>query len=653
MSALSKLSIRAKITMLALVVSAIPAILISVISVKTSTDALEHALADALMVEASTIGGHIDEFYDARIIDMQVLSQADVLESSDTEAMVQYFDEILEVNTTLSNLLVINPDGNISAEAGPAYKANTPVASVNPELAGLFSQVLKAKQGDVYMTDAIPHQGDISVFLMTPITDDTNTIVEAVLLAETPIAPVRTMMENWDESIIGDKSVYLLNDDSLVIVTGDENQQLFDLFNDMKVKPEVGEATEEDGSQAFVIYEDFHGHLVMAGMADMEAHGANDALDWGIVGVAEIEAIGAPAIKLQNQITLITIFCVVLAGVLAYVLARILVKPLENINTKMQELAAGGGDLTQRMDTTAQDEIGKVAVSFNQFIGNLHALIEDFKGSAENMTYVVDSMSDVTSRTKSECMRQQTETDMVATAITEMSSAAHEVASHAQEAADSARQADDLSQQGSNVVQETITAINSLANNLGSATAVVEKLETNVSNISAMVDVIRGIAEQTNLLALNAAIEAARAGEQGRGFAVVADEVRALASKTQESTEEINNLITILKDASDEAVKTIEESKDMSSQTVAKADMAGASLADIAHAVSTISNMNIQIAAAAEQQTAVTEELTRNVTSISDATTHVTEAAAESETTSERISEIALSIKDKVKRFVV
>lgn len=264
---------------------------------------------------------------------------------------------------------------------------------------------------------------------------------------------------------------------------------------------------------------------------------------------------------------------------------------------------------------------------------------------------MVTSITEVTERSRNECQRQHQETDMVAAAVSQMSAAAQEIATHAQNAADAAKQADDEGSRAGIVVQEAISAIQKLAGEIDSATIVINDLESDVSNISAMVDVIRGIAEQTNLLALNAAIEAARAGEQGRGFAVVADEVRTLASKTQESTEEINSLIDRLQSASNEAVKAMATSKETGELTVSKANQAGESLQSIAHSVSTISDMNVQIATASEEQTAVTEDIARNITTIADSTASVTAAATETDESSQRLSEIGLSIKEKVDRF--
>ena len=349
--------------------------------------------------------------------------------------------------------------------------------------------------------------------------------------------------------------------------------------------------------------------------------------------------------------TIVTIIFAVLAALILAAFLRLITKPLFSLRDALFDIAQGEGDLTQRLKVAGSDELGQVATAFNSFIENIHILIEDFKGSAVNLASMVTKITEVSERSRSECERQHQETDMVAAAVSQMSAAAQEIATHAQSAADAAREADEEGARGGVVVHEAIETIQKLADEIDSATVVITDLESNVSNISAMVDVIRGIAEQTNLLALNAAIEAARAGEQGRGFAVVADEVRTLASKTQESTEEINGLIDRLQAASKEAVKAMATSRATGEITVSKADKAGESLQIIARSVSTISDMNVQIATASEEQTAVTEDIARNVVTIAESTSSVTAAATETDENSQRLAEIGLSIKEKVARF--
>ncbi len=344
--------------------------------------------------------------------------------------------------------------------------------------------------------------------------------------------------------------------------------------------------------------------------------------------------------------------CLVASFILAALLAR-LTRPLKHLQKAMHDVAEGDGDLTQRLKIKSNDEIGRLAGSFNTFIEKIHVLVEDFKGSILNLTNMVDNMAEVSSRTRHEIDREKQEADLVVTAVTEMSAAAQEIATNAQHAADAAQEADSEGSSARGVVAGAIKSIKHLAQEIDRATQVINELEADVGNISTVVDVIRGIADQTNLLALNAAIEAARAGEQGRGFAVVADEVRSLASKTQESTEEINQTIEKLQSGSRKAVAVMSESKAASEATVSEANQTGQSLSTIVEKVVTISEMNVQIATASEEQTAVTEEITRSLTTISEAIDGTLDGANEVARYGEVLSEIGKSLNEKVERFKV
>ena len=375
------------------------------------------------------------------------------------------------------------------------------------------------------------------------------------------------------------------------------------------------------------------------------------SINWYIAVDLDHDAAFAKLYEFRNIAIIGTLILLALSALALSSVLKLLTRPLARLRDALNDIAQGDGDLTRRLRVHSQDELGQVAQAFNTFADKIHAIIEDFKNSSVQMADMVNSMAEVAERSRHECQRQQQETDMVAAAVSQMSAAAQEIASHAQNAADAAQSADQEGQQASTVVTEAIDAIKRLANEIDDATQVITELEVQVGNISTMVDVIRGIAEQTNLLALNAAIEAARAGEQGRGFAVVADEVRTLASKTQESTEEINRLIGELQGGSAAAVKAMETSRKTGELSVTSAQKAGESLNTIADAISTISDMNVQIATASEEQTAVTEDIARNITSIADATKHVTEAAEDTDQNSKELANISSSIHQKVARF--
>lgn len=291
--------------------------------------------------------------------------------------------------------------------------------------------------------------------------------------------------------------------------------------------------------------------------------------------------------------------------------------PLNKLRSAIEE-ADRDKNLTVSVGINQQDEIGQVAGSFQRMLKRFHDIIQDVGQTSEQLQEYATTLSNTTELTREGVAVQTRETDQVATASTEMSHAIEEVSRNAQLAAEAATQANCETDEGTLVLDQTIRSINSLADRINSSSQVINRVATDSAAIGSVLDVIRGIAEQTNLLALNAAIEAARAGEQGRGFAVVADEVRSLAQRTQESTQEIQDMIERLQAGTQDAVKSMAEGTEEMEQTVHQAEKAGASLTAISSAVAMITDMNTQIASATEEQMTVSQEISRNVVNISD-----------------------------------
>ena len=288
-------------------------------------------------------------------------------------------------------------------------------------------------------------------------------------------------------------------------------------------------------------------------------------------------------------------------------LANTILRPLHLMKANLDDIAAGEGDLTRRLAITSQDELGELAGAFNRFVDKIHGLVRQITEMTAQLTGLVSQVSDQAQRSEQAMERQRHETDQVATAINQMSSAAQEVARSAQGASVAAQQTDAEGQAAKRVVDGSIAQIHALVSDIRSSGVSLDSLQQDVASIVSVLSVIRSIAEQTNLLALNAAIEAARAGEAGRGFAVVADEVRALASRTQTSTQEIQGMIDRLQKGTVAAVDAMRRSSDAGDGTSAQANQAGASLDTMAQLIGTINSMNAQIASAAEEQTAVAE----------------------------------------------
>lgn len=309
---------------------------------------------------------------------------------------------------------------------------------------------------------------------------------------------------------------------------------------------------------------------------------------------------------------------IILSIVIIWFVSNLILAPLQRLSTAMENIASGEGDLTQRVPVESNDEIGLLAIAFNQFVSKIHGTIAEVSVTMKSVREETQQIQKETQGVVLNASEQQAESAHVATAVHEMSATSDNVSSHANEAASASQSAADESNAAKRILGNTVTSINQLADDIETSSGVITNLERDVSNIASILDVIRGIADQTNLLALNAAIEAARAGEQGRGFAVVADEVRSLASKTQDSTGEIQVMIERLQRGAHDAVQAMVRSQESGTATVDQANSANESLDAISQSIVVINEMNMQIATAANQQSQVSEDINQNIQKIAD-----------------------------------
>ncbi|MFQ1632151.1 methyl-accepting chemotaxis protein [Aeromonas veronii] len=326
-------------------------------------------------------------------------------------------------------------------------------------------------------------------------------------------------------------------------------------------------------------------------------------------------------------------------------------KPLADAVLALNDIANGDGDLTQRLKVQSQDEIGQLASAFNRFVERIQSVVSQVGETSNHLFSAVDKLHHLSEHYDHQMQGHSRETDQVVTAVTEMSSTAQEVAASASNAATATSDAARESDAARGVVSGAINSINRLVGEVHTASGVIEQLAQETAKIGSVVEVIRGIAEQTNLLALNAAIEAARAGEQGRGFAVVADEVRSLAGRTQQSTKEINEMLQRLQGGVKQAVEVMQASEDRSQETVQEASHIASSLDSMVMAVSTINDMNIQIATAAEEQHAVSEEINKNLVAIQQIVSELTSAAVESNSTTRDLANTGDKLRKLVSQF--
>ena len=337
---------------------------------------------------------------------------------------------------------------------------------------------------------------------------------------------------------------------------------------------------------------------------------------------------------------------------LIVITSRSILGPINLLQSLMSK-CADDNDLTLRADTSTKDEIGEMAESYNHLIDTLRVLINRIGTSSSRVNATALDLIGTSREADDGVKLQQQECNMVATAMTEMVATVQEVANNASGAAESSRLASQETLEGKAIVDSAIEGIRELADTVHSSSDTILELEKETASIGTVLTVIQGIAEQTNLLALNAAIEAARAGEQGRGFAVVADEVRTLAQRSQGSTLEIQTIIEKLQAGSKKSVKAMKAGTEIAEKSVKKAENAGESLIKIEHAIQDISSMNEQIATAAEEQTAVADEINRNVLNIASGAERIVDSVDSVRNASEIMESLAKELKDGVERFNV
>ena len=348
---------------------------------------------------------------------------------------------------------------------------------------------------------------------------------------------------------------------------------------------------------------------------------------------------------------LVSLLVVVMTVAAVYWIGRSIARPVIATSEAMREVASGNGDLTRELPSQGNDEVTALTGHFNQFVTKTRNIVGAVGESTARLATAAEELSVVTREASGSATAQRAETDQVATAINQLNASAQEIARSAAEAADSACKTDTAAVSGRQTMGRAVESMQELASEIDSAGNVIDTLKTESENIGSVLGVIRGVAEQTNLLALNAAIEAARAGEQGRGFAVVADEVRTLASRTQDSTEEIQAMIERLQSEAGKAVAVMQGGRVKTRETLDHAAEADQSLANIVELVASITAMNTQIAGAAEQQTGVAGELDRNVVQIAQLADHAVAGSEQTAAASRELAVLGESLREQLSQF--
>lgn len=375
------------------------------------------------------------------------------------------------------------------------------------------------------------------------------------------------------------------------------------------------------------------------------------AMDWFVVGVVPVDEVFADLNAVAKQMMITTIVVAALFIVMGIFLANSIASPIRAIATRFTALGKGDGDLSQRIEVKGNDEIGQLSEGFNGFIEKIHESMKEVASTSSALQVAADGVSNKAHTTHDNSQIQRDQTIQVVAAINQMGATISEIATNAATAAQTASEATDNTQVGQEVVNKAKDAISRLAMDIESTGQVVEQLASTTQDIGSILGVIRDISEQTNLLALNAAIEAARAGEQGRGFAVVADEVRNLASRTADSTEEIQKMINQLQSDAKDAVTAMEAGKSVTGEGVSASDEAVEVLINISNRIVDISDRNTQVATATEEQSTVVHTINQNIEEINAVNEVTTGTAEELAEASAELKELSVRLDRMVGSF--
>lgn len=614
--------ITGKLLLLVAGVSFVPLAIMGGVTFYTMKTQMENNLADLLVETGRSTATLMDNYILQRSDELELVSGSSTLRAGVPETAAYGLDRYLSTFDQFDSLTFVNTRGQLVATAGDLGRTRGDGA--RDQMVQEWAR--EAQAGKKVLDRATAAQGEFSRYLLfvQPIRHEGQSY--GWVFGQVDSEQVAKLAMDVEIGETGRATLF--NDDGALI--GHQNKSRYGY--DMSKYPIMRAPLQNNAGDPGNFFTSGDGREKWGLTLLLDDSMQQLGLKWGIIVDQTVSEMYAPVQRLNTTLWVVGGFAFVVAMVCGLLFAMRLVSPLRHLLKRLKNISSGDADLNQEIEVQSRDEIGEVAEAFNVFVRKLRGIVRELASENEMLVSSAHQMQVTTSSTSHALERQKAEVEQVATAMNEMTATVQEVARSAQTAASAAQTGTAETDSGRQVVEQAISSIQDLAEEVERAASVIHGLKEESNSIATILDVIRSIADQTNLLALNAAIEAARAGEQGRGFAVVADEVRSLAGRTQDSTSEIQEMIENLQKSADSAVSVMEEGRQMAGHSVEKTSEAGRSLSTIAQEIHQINDMNAQIASAAEEQSAVAEEINRNIMNISqlaEETAHGSEQEAQ------------------------
>ncbi|WP_428240522.1 methyl-accepting chemotaxis protein [Gynuella sp.] len=611
----------------------IAACILSVISISVMKSQLISSLEVTMNSYGNSSANRISTWLDDKKQVLKALKEAIEAKPNDDDSITQALKQTLTAGDLISTLY--------GTTNGDAYRVNgkNTKEGYNPTVRDWYKLGARLKGPGI----SKPFLGSSTQVYIASLVDQVvvNGKFAGVVTGNVPLVGINEVVATL--KVPGEGLAFIASSDGDIISYPDEtfnNKPLSDLKSDITTATIESNVTSQSLSNVVLNNTEYL-------MSSVKVAGT----DWSLVLLGNKDVLMAPIKNLIIYQVIAVVILIVLSIILLTILIHFLLKDLLTVSNALEDIAQGQGDLTVKINTSSRDEVGKLALSFNNFVLTLRGIIKKIDDLSNVLSDQSTSSAQSVAQSTSRLNTQQNEVISVAAAIEEMSAATQEIARNAEQTAQRASETVTISGSGRQLASASLTSINQLAKEIEEASRVISELSEQGSKINTIVSTISGIAEQTNLLALNAAIEAARAGEQGRGFAVVADEVRVLSQRTHSSTEEISTMITALQTMTSKAVNVMHLCHDLASTSVDDTNKSGGSFEEIATAIDHISNMTVQIAAASEEQSSVIGEIGQNAQAIRDVSSQLQDEMDAGSKQAQNLKELANSLRQEVAKF--